>query len=78
MVGQTNINTCKVSERNNQNVMYKSRSKIVSKLLKNCLIQDNVYGHTYIFGLEYRVTSLIIFHFVVPGMNIQKSDQSDN
>ena len=29
-------------------------------------------------GLEYRVASLITLNFFVPGINIQKSDQSDD
>ena len=52
--------------------MYKCRIKIVGKFVEKLLKQDNVYGHTYIFGLEYRVASLIILFFVVPGINIPK------
>ena len=29
-------------------------------------------------GLDYRVASLITLYFVVPGINIPKSDQSDD
>ncbi len=49
----------------------------LSKFVENLLIQDNVYGHTYL-GLDYRVALLIIQYFVVPGISIQKSNQSDN
>ena len=75
MVGQTDINTCIVSELNNPNIHVRIRvkAKLEVNLLKNCLIQDNVYGHTYIFELDYRVASLIILFFDVPEINVPKN-----
>ena len=35
------------------------------------MIQNNVYGHTYIFR-TFRVALLITLYFVVPGINIPK------
>ena len=59
--------------------MYEGRNKIVGKfvvkLLKyRIMIMDIL---TYL-GLGYRDASLITLHLVVLGINIQKSDQSDN
>ena len=44
--------------------MNKSQSKIVSKFVEKLLIQDNVYGQTYIIGLDYRVALLIILYLL--------------
>ncbi len=37
MVGQLNINTCRMSALNDQNLMYKIRNKIVSKFVEKQL-----------------------------------------
>ena len=59
--------------------MYEGRNKIVGKFVVKLvkyriMIMDIL---TYL-GLGYRDASLITLHLVVLGINIQKSDQSDN
>ena len=65
MVGQTNINTCRVSELINQNInVLKSKqnlSKFSSELIKYRIFVPAgycfVYEHTYIFRKDYRDAS---------------------
>ena len=54
--------------------MNKSQSKIMSKFVEKLLDADIL---TFL-GLDNRVVLLIILYFVVPGINIQISQQSDN
>ena len=62
-----------VSELNNQNINVQESKQNCKKICKkNYLIQDNVYGRTYILGLYYRVASLETLYFVVPGISIPK------
>ena len=58
MAGQTNISTGRVSEYK----CIRVKAKLWVNLLNNFLIQDKVYGHTYIIGLDYRVALLIILY----------------
>ena len=71
-----------MSELNNKNInLYKSRkknkivSKSVEKLVKYRILFKNIL--TFL-GLDYKDASLITLYFVVLGISIKKSDQSDN
>ena len=53
--------------------MYKSRSKIVRKFVRKTAGYRIIFMDILTFlGLDYRVASLIILFFVVPGINIPK------
>ena len=53
--------------------MYKCRIKIVGKFVEKLLKNRIMFMDILTFlGLDYRVASLIILYFVVPGISIPK------
>ena len=68
MEGQTNINTCRVSELNKLNINAYV-CKFVAKLIKYMLLFKNIL--TFI-GLGYSDASLITLYLVVIGISIKK------
>ena len=72
MLGQTNINTCIMSELNNQNINVE-RNKIVSKSTEKLLKYLVLFKEILTFlGLDYRYASLTTMYFVVLGISIPK------
>ena len=72
MEGQTNINTCRVSELNKLNInayVYKIVSKFVAKLIKYMLLFKDIL--TFL-GVDYRDALLIILYLFVIGISIPK------
>ena len=63
---KANINTCRVSELNNQNIIV---SKFVEKLLKYRILFKNI---PTLLGLYYRDASLMTLYFVILGSSIPK------
>ena len=73
MVGQTNSNTCRVTELNNQNKNVKSHKKILSKFVDKLLKYMKMFKDILTFlGLYYRDAPLITFYFVVLGISMPK------
>ena len=70
MVGQTNINTCRVSEQNiNVKCLNIIVSKFVAKLLKYRIMFKDIL--TFL-GFDYRDPPLITLYFVVLGISMPK------
>ena len=71
MVGQTNINTCRVSEPNRQNI-----NKIVARLRKYRILIKNIL--TFL-GLDYKIELILKFYLIIwPRNHYSKSDDQDD
>ena len=59
--------------------MYKSQNKILNKFVENLLKYRIMFKDKLTFlGIYYRNASHITLYFVVQGISIPKSDQSDD